>query len=198
MSGREEFWNWFVQHELELFNFERDQERISDELAMELQKVDKDLTFEFGPKGAVREFVVSAGGIKRVFPAVTSLVSSAPAHHRWKVTAFRPRRPPSMVEFRGHRVDPDDVSFSLIDNGKIIGIYLFIPGFQENQTDLKQIGYLLLDTALGEYDVETRLGPIKMFSPETSTNGERFPLTELPACFDSRALRLEGGRVDHP
>ena len=50
---------------------------------------------------------------------------------------------------------------------------------QEDDVDLKQIGYLLLDEALGEYDVETRLGLIKMLSPETSTNGP--PLSLLRA-----------------
>jgi hypothetical protein len=64
------------------------------------------------------------------------------------------------------------------------GIYLFIPGFQEYDNDLKQIGYLLLDESLGEYDVETRLGLIKMLSPETPTQGERYPLSELPLLLD--------------
>jgi hypothetical protein len=41
---------------------------------------------------------------------------------------------------------------------------LFIPGFREDDVALQQIGYLLLDGALGEYDVETRLGLIKMLS----------------------------------
>jgi hypothetical protein len=55
------------------------------------------------------------------------------------------------------------------------GVYLFIPGFREDDVALKQIGYLFLDAALGEYDVETRLGLIKMLSPETQTDGDRYP-----------------------
>jgi hypothetical protein len=49
---------------------------------------------------------------------------------------------------------------------------------------LKQIGYLLLDEALGEYDVETQLGLIKMMSPDSRTEGDRYPLPDLPALFD--------------
>jgi hypothetical protein len=192
-TTQNQFWDWFIWHEAELFDFEADRERIFDQLATELRKVDPNLAFEFGPKEIPREFVVSAGGIRSSFPAAASLVNAAPALDHWRVTAFRPRRTPlNIVEFGGKRVDPKDVKFSLRDNGKIAGLYLFLPGFQEGDTDLKQIGYLLLDEALGEYDVESRLGLIKFLSPQTPTDGERFPLADLPARFDELISRLEG------
>ena len=196
MVAQEEFWNWFVQHEVELFNFDprrqTECERIFDKLAYELQKVDPSLTFEFGPKETRREFVISAGGIKRAFPAVASLVAAAPTLDRWQVTAFRPRRkPPNVVEFGGKRVHPKDVQFSLLDNGKNAGVYLFIPDFRDGDADWKQIGYLLLDDTLGEYDVESRLGLIKMLPPDAQTKGERHPLAQLPALFDQLVSRLE-------
>jgi hypothetical protein len=72
------------------------------------------------------------------------------------------------------------------------GIYLFIPGFREDDVAFKQIGYLLLDETLGEYDVETRLGLIKMLSPDTQTAGDRHPLAELPRLFDQFVSRREG------
>ena len=114
MTTQEQFWSWFVQHEAQLFDLdpsrEEHRERLFDELGNELQKVDPDLAFEFGPNEPRREFVVSAGGIKRAFPAVAALVDAAPPLDRWQVTAFRPRRTPSnIVEFRGKRVDPKGV-----------------------------------------------------------------------------------------
>jgi hypothetical protein len=178
MTAQQEFWDWFVQHQIELFNFEADQERIFDQLASQLQKIDPNLTFEFGPKESRREFVISAGGIRDAFPAVRALADAAPKLDRWQVTAFRPRRtPPNAVEFRGKQVAPKDVQFSLLDNGKIAGVYLFIPSFCEGDTDWKQVGYLLLDDVLGEYDVESRVGLIKMVPPEA---------------FDQLVSRLEG------
>ena len=197
MTAHEQFWKWFIQYETELFAFdpaqEIERERLFGKLASELQKVDPDLTFEFGPNEPRREFIVSAGGIKRAFPAVASLVDAAPPLDRWQVTAFRPRRTVSnVVQFREKRVDPRDVQFSLLDNGKIAGIHLFIPGFREDDADLKQIGYLLLDETLGEYDVESRLGLIKMLPPDARTNEERYRLAELPALFDQLVARLEG------
>jgi hypothetical protein len=67
MDAQEEFWKWFTQHESELHDFEVDRERIFNTLANELQKVDPDLTFEFGPAAARREFIISAGGISELF-----------------------------------------------------------------------------------------------------------------------------------
>jgi hypothetical protein len=189
---QQQFWDWFRAHEAELFDFEVDPERIFDQLAAELHKVHPQLTFEFGPKEQKREFVVSAGGIKNAFPVVSALVSAAPGFDRWRIVAFRPRRPPgNIIEFRGKRIHPENVQFSLLDNGTKAGIYLFIPGFQEDDKDLKQIGYLLLDDVLGEYDVETRLGLIKMFPPETPIQGQRYPFSFLPMHFDELISKLE-------
>jgi hypothetical protein len=192
MTSYAEFWKWFRDHEGELLDFESARERVFDELAVQLRNVDPDLTFEFGPKRKRREFIVSAGGIKNAFPMVSALVAAAPNLECWRVIAFRPRRDPlNVVEFRGKSVDPKDVQFSLLDDGKRAGIYLFIPGFTKDDSDLKQIGYLLLDDALGEYDVECRVALIEMFSPETPTDGDRYQLSELPRLFDTLASQLE-------
>ena len=197
MTAQERFWSWFIQHEVKLFDLDPDQEngleRLFDHVATELQKVHPDLTFEFGPKGPIREFVISAGGIRDAFPAVVCLTQAAPTIERWQITAFRPRRTTiNIVEFKGKRVDPQDVQFSLLDNGKVAGLYLFMPGFHEDDADLEQVGYLLLDEALGEYDVEARLGLIRILSPDTRTEMVRYPLTELPRLFDQLVSRLEG------
>ena len=197
MTPQNKFWSWFIQHEMELFTLDLDREtereELFDELARELRKVDPDITFEFGPNQARREFIISAGGIKRAFPAVASLADAAPPLDRWQVTAFRPRRTPfNVVDFRGRKVDSKDVQFSLLENGKMAGVDLFIPGFRENDADFKQIGYLLLDEALGEYDVEFRLGLIRMLPLDIRTEGKRYPLAELPALFDQLISRLEG------
>jgi len=192
MDYGEQFWKWFNENEGELFDFEVDKERIFDRLASQLRKVDPNLTFEFGPKQAgKREFIVSAGGVKRAFAAVTSLIAKAPNLNRWRITGFRPRRnPPNIVKFAGKQVDPRDVQFSLLDDGKKAGIYLFIPKFRDTDPDLKQIGYLLLDDALGEYDVESRVALIKMLPPEAPTEGIRYPLVELPTRFDELMRQL--------
>jgi hypothetical protein len=94
------------------------------------------------------------------------------------------------VEFRGKRVDAKDVQFTLLSNRKMPGVRLFIPGYRETDSDVKQIGYLLLDESLREYDVESRLGQIEMLSPEMRTEGQRYPLAELPKQFDGLVASL--------
>ena len=197
MTVQSEFWAWFRNHEAELFDFdarrEAERDELFDRLAVELRKVDPGLTFEFSPPGSVREFVISAAGIKSVFPAVVRLADAAPILERWRITAFRPRRMPiNSIEINGKCIHAKHVRCSLLDNGKIAGLRLLIPGFREDDVDLKQIGYLLLDEALGEFDVEMRLGLIEMRSPEASTGLKSFPLAELPALFDRLVARLEG------
>ena len=83
------------------------------------------------------------------------------------------------------------MQFSLLNNGKIAGLRLFIPGFHEDDLDWRQVGYLLLDDVLGEYDVETRIGFLKMYSPEAQTAESRYPLADLPSAFDNLICGLE-------
>ncbi len=195
MTAEKKFWRWFSKNEAELFDFELDQERVFDRLSIELRRVHRNLTFEFGPKDdqrAKREFVISAGGIRDAFAAVVALTTDAPPLSRWKITAFRPRRwPLNSIEIADTRIDPERVEFSLLDNGKIAGLYLYIPGYIEENSHYKHLGYLMLDEALGEYDVETALGLIKMLPFEAESEFERHPVTQLPELFD-KLYRLKG------
>lgn len=192
MSIQEQFWNWFRMHENKLFDFESNQEAIFDEISTNLQAVDSDLSFEFGPIfDGKREFAISASGIRRAFPAVLNLVEAAPRLERWKITAFRPRRDPLYeIELRGMKVSPDKVEFALLNKGSEIGIYLFIPSYTDRDPDYKQLGYLLLDNALGEFDVETKIGMIKLFPWDSSLSIKRYPWHELPGRFDELIKRL--------
>jgi hypothetical protein len=192
---RARFWQWFAQNEDRLFHFERAQDAVFGALAAELQKIDPNLCFEFGPANVSREFVVSAGGIKESFPSVVSLMDVAPRLPRWRFTAFRPRRSVlNAIEYNEKRIAPEDVTCTLLvsKTEKKLGLRLFIKGYRNEDMDFKGIGYLMLDEALGEFDVETRLGLIEMMSPDTETDGERIPLSELPEHFDTLVAEIEG------
>ena len=196
MTADLQFWNWFTNHEPELFSFDpadkNRRELLFDAVLGELQKVHPDLCFEFGPPDAKRIFVISAGGLKAAFPAVVSLARTAPRLERWEIIPFRPRREAHTIEIQGKRVEPRDVSFTLLDNGKNAGIDLFIPGYREHDMALKQIGYLFLDEALGEFDVEMRLGLIRMKDSNSKVTAPRYPIENLPGQFDALVARLEG------
>lgn len=192
-AREQKFWKWFEANQDEFFDFEADREKAFDRLHRQLCKVHPNLTFEFGPPDDQREFVISAGGIREAFPAVTALVAAAPKLDRWHITGFRPRRNIlPRIQIGETCVDPADVQFSLLTRGSEIGLRIFIPGYTDTDTTLKQIGYLMLDEALGEYDVETRIGLITFLPPESTHDETRYPLSELAALFDRLVTRLDG------
>ena len=87
-------------------------------------------------------------------------------------------------------IDPVDVEFSLLTKDSTIGLRLFIPGFSEENVAMKHIAYLMLDEALGEYDVETKIGLIQMLPRESPASTKRYPLSELPELFDELRSQL--------
>ena len=187
MSREHEFWRWFQANETKLFDFDTDRERVFDELERELHKVNPGLTFEFGPKeNGVRDFVISADGIKEVFPSVIALGDAAPSLQRWKVIKFRPRRASGPVVLNGIKLSPDQIDFTIEPDAGKVGITLFIEGYTEAQHErYAAVAFLMLDSALGEYDVETKIGGID-FMPRTAKSGlPKQPFSALVKSFDT-------------
>lgn len=191
-NPEERFWKWFVENENMLFNFETNREPIFDKLNIELGKVHTGLTFEFGPlmDDGTREFIISADGIKKVFPLVESLFKKRPKLKRWRVIKFRPRRNPiNDLTIDNKTIKADEVNYILFkdrDPNKV-GIMLFFKEYQQDINDtLEQIGYLLLDEALGEYDVETRIGAVAFESTDSKYYVQSHPLKELSEDFDGQ------------
>jgi hypothetical protein len=181
-----DFWVWFQKNEPMLFDFEKDQEGVFAGLAAAMHKVHPNLTFEFGPKeNGRRDFVISADGFKEAFPRVETLYASALRMPRWKFIKFRPRRQPADISFRGVSVRARDVSVSIEPDGAKAGITVFLPGYSKDTHEtFAGVAFLLLDQALGEYDVETRVGFIEVQSSASKT-GKAVPLNDLVRAFDN-------------
>jgi len=193
-SPEQEFWKWFQSNETALFDFENDQERIFDRIGNALHKIDPALTFEFGPKeGGRREFVISADGIRSAFPKVEALYAAAPSLPRWKFIKFRPRRAPMDITYGSITVKARSVVVGLEPAGPKANLTIFIPGYSRtaHQTYMA-IAFLLLDEALGEYDVETRIGNIDI-KPLTDAPSSACSLEALPRAFDSSFLSKRPG-----
>lgn len=180
------FWVWFQNNQDMLFDFEKDEERTFDRLAAELHKVHPSLTFEFGPKNdGSREFVISADGIKEAFPKVESLYAAAPVLPRWKFIKFRPRRKPNNISYGGVNVKHETVTVQVARGGQKADIIVFIPGYNERERNTYlAIAFLLLDEALGEYDVEMKIGQIQV-KPSPPTAEQAHSLEELPKIVDA-------------
>jgi hypothetical protein len=144
------------------------------------------LTFEFGPEeNGRREFVVSADGIREAFPEVERLYAAAPSLPRWKFIKFRPRRTPSDVTYEGLRIRAASVVVEAKAAGQLADLTVFIPGYtQTAHNQYATIMYLLLDEALGEYDVETRVGKVNIESA-TNASKQACSLEALPRTVDA-------------
>ena len=185
----EKFWKWFRAHEDEVFNFEADQERVFNKLAIQLQRVHPNLTFEFSSvSDGKREFIVSAGGIKKAFPEVSALVREAPSLRRWHVLAFRQRHDIPAIRCGDINMEHDAVFFDYVPNGNRLDVTVFLPGLAnsppERVTGLKTVGYLFLDASVGEYDVETKIAGIEFVDSSAFPERRRMPLRELPDLID--------------
>lgn len=190
------FWKWFESNQDDLFHFERDRDAVFDRLSGALNRVNRDLTFEFSPvrKDGTREFVISAAGIKAAFPSVEALYAAAPKLPKWTIVKYRPRRfPIHDLDYAGRKVKCADVYYAIFkdDDPNKVGIMIFLNGYTEKEkgTVWGQIGYLFLDEALGEYDVETHVGAIVFSNRESKYFEHARPLSELPAHFDEKLGR---------
>jgi hypothetical protein len=185
-SPEAQFWAWFEKNQDMLYYFERDQERIFDQLGAAMHKVHPDLTFEFGPdKDGKREFVISADGLKAGFPAVESLHAAAPSLPRWTFIKFRPRQSPMQIEIGELKIKPEDVEVAVEADGAKAGFTAFVRGFDNaREKQFSQAVYLLLDHAVGEYDMETKVGFIVVKAFDEELQRRRHSLATLPAVLD--------------
>ena len=181
-----QFWKWFKKNQAMLFDFEKDQEATFNKLSDAMSKVNPDLTFEFGPKeNGKREFVISAGGIKDSFPAVEALYAAAPKLKQWEFIKFRPRRSPMDIAIGNIKVKTTDVFISIEPDGEKAGLTVFMKGYEPTENSIyEQAGYLMLDQAIGEYDMETRVGFIDFKNQDQSCEYQKHSLTNIAEVFD--------------
>ncbi len=190
-SPEDKFWSWFQDNDNKLFHFEQDQDAVFDELSEQLVKVNDNLTFEFGPilDNGKREFVISADGIRAAFPVVEKLHKSAPNLERWTIIKFRPRRIPiNDLKIAQKDIKADNVHYLLFKDEQPdkVGILLFFEDYLEEERNIwGQAGFLLLDEALGEYDVETKVGAVTYDSISSKYFEHAQPLKDLALDFDN-------------
>jgi hypothetical protein len=104
--------------------------------------------------------------------------------------AFRPRQGlDTVIHFDdGMELSVDDVFFDYeIMEDEKIGIVLYIKDFNIHGEDITGPMYLLLDSVLGECDVETKIGYIVRIDLNEKNDQSR-PLKELPTIVDNHFL----------
>jgi hypothetical protein len=188
-TPEQRFWRWFTAHSdrLKAVDPEHDHEHsLIAELGRELARVHPGLTWERDVKNS--ELVISADGNRPLFPMVQKLVAAAPSIPGWRIVAFRQRHNAEFtLQYKNYTVRSADVWFRAEADGMRVGITLFLPHPPEAVKEaIGSAAFLLLDTALGEYDVETKLGFV-----------EWLPLPEQPAAQGMQSYEELSAAVDH-
>ena len=195
MDPHKTFWQWF-QGNIDRFNrFEDDQQHLMAELSAQLQQIDDNLVYEISSANSgTRELVISADGIKESFSSVVALTKAAPEIKGWTITAFRPRVDIAQftLRYEGRDLSAKDCCFWLQAEGEHIDLILYVSGLTENnRNEFVNACYVLLDMAIGEYDVATKIRYID-HQPLASTTDRKGlkRLTELPKEFDELYVKL--------
>jgi len=177
------FWTWFGEHAKEIGTITKGDEPIAEALVAELQKVDPGLTLELGTTMSPKELIISAAGIAGRFPTVKRLVAAAPKMPGWKVIAFRPRKNLDAIDVAGRTYKMSELRFlAAATPERKVDVAIFAPGGDDKSTRFAV--YLLLDTLLGEYDVETRVAEVEVADVKRAP-AEARPFKELVKVVDS-------------
>lgn len=177
------FWKWFQDHANSLAAVRSGEEPILQKLDRELRRVHPNLAFEMGwGDDEQLEFIVSANGIRSIFPIVEQLVAEAPALANWKIIAFRqPKESVSEIRYENFLLKVEDVWFSYKHRMDKVDLTLYIRGLSPtNEQQAIGASFILLDNALGEYLVATGIGLIehKALPDQPSARGFQ-PLSEI-------------------
>lgn len=182
------FWEWFSEKEDLLLDTYANQTELIVEVLGRLKKIEPMLMCDFGlpVDEERREFVISAQGLKSVFPTVMKLVDAAPNLSCWVVRGFRPRRVEHMkVEYLEAVAETSNVFFTYsIKKGKmIVEIYYF--GEVTIDERYEEIAGVMVQNLLGEYDTAMKIKIEKVgLVGEHKGDGELLPIVRLPRIFD--------------
>lgn len=177
------FWKWFTDHATELHG-NTDLRVVMESISAECEKAYPGVFAEIGKQGDELMLVISADGIKKLFPQVQEIYAARPTVPGWKIVAFRQRDAGFAIEMGDKKLEPKTVKFVGTPGEGKLDIEVYLPGFKSGDEELKKIGFIILDHMIGEYDMETKIGGID-FAALDAAPATAKPLTELPAMVDT-------------
>ena len=189
-TDEQKFWKWFQKNESMIFHFEDKQEAIFDDISEHLAKYKEGMVFEVSQEDkGKREFIISADGLKELFPAVEALKAAAPKLEHWSIVAFRPRvndYARFKLDYAGKEFDPTNLwIYHRVEDGHF-DLIVYHPEYTDEERNVFVSGtYILLDMALGEYDVVTGIRYIDHQKlPDSPQEVGLRPFSELRNIFD--------------
>lgn len=190
------FWQWFQSHQKELSAMQDGSAPIFNDLALNIKGIDESLVFEIGPVlDGKKELAISANANPDLFPLVEQVVAAAPPIEKWKIVAFRQRTPPEILKVLKINVQSEGGSktsvgvavkdlryrLSRIDNKA--SVVIFIKDFS-GQEPQKEMAYMMLQQAIGEYDLVMKVGDLQFESLTLQNTKTTKPFEEIGSDFD--------------
>lgn len=185
-----DFWAWFQANEASFPSTQEFDAAYGNELSRRLTAIKDGLVYEIAlPDTGDSELVISGDGVRDLIPCVQELVNAAPDLQGWKIYAFRPR----MDDYAGFTLNFGDRTFdpqrlwcwSRVEDSSF-DLIVYHPDYADEIRNLLVNGtYILLDMALGEYDVMTgirRLDHRKL--PDDPESYDLYRFAELRTVFD--------------
>lgn len=158
------------------------------EIGDQLGKISPALAYEAGMSDPeTLDVVISAEGMRELFPLVIEVTNRVPMVAGLKATAFRQRNPDVSLHVLDQQMTADDVHYVSQVEGDKIGVDLFFNVDLDERSRI-MIGFLMLDMTLGEYDVGTALGSIE-FREGRAPSGAK-PLRSLAQEVDALPARV--------
>jgi hypothetical protein len=183
--GADPFWSYVAAHATALQA--EPLEAAMAELQRELSPAHPGVLVEIGADGAHRTLVLTGDGDRALFPAIQAMYANRPQIAGWDIVAFRQReasRPLAVIAMGDRRLDPQAVHYVAERTGGKLDVIVFVPGYTAHDTRLAQMTYIALDHAVGEYDVETRIGAISLVAGDKAPASSA-ALGDLPHELDS-------------
>ncbi|SEN67295.1 hypothetical protein SAMN04487786_0031 [Paenisporosarcina quisquiliarum] len=184
----EKFWQYFIDHEKELYNFnDEDIEKLFGELHRLIYKVNKQLVFSM-PKQMVdnkREFTISGSGIGKNFPDVIRVVEAAPKMERFKIIAFNQRNDYEHGTVNNDiEITRDDVFFDYMYEQEYdaFNLTLYIKEFEEKNDLFYEVIFDLLEIVIGEYALGTEITEIEF--KKFNNEDDLYPINDLPKILE--------------
>jgi hypothetical protein len=213
LDPKKAFWKWFEANGDRLRKAPVGPGAEFHELSRRLRKVHPELCFELGgAPDQPRQLVISAAGDRAIFHVVEDLVDRAPKVPGWVIVRFKPREPNyarHSISLNDLNIGPEKIRFNLLagwDQTGLqfqLGVDLFIDGCtREGEEEFVGAAFILLDGALGEYDVTMKMGRLRVLpgsaAPASADRWQNFvamfdeAFEDLTAQAASRAAARHG------
>jgi hypothetical protein len=164
------------------------------ELIRELRYVDNDLSAALIPEidsdPSTLALVISPSGYPDLLSLAQDVANASPFNDLFHTIACTPRSvtPPTGVMIDGQETPLQKFTFQLHEGRGLVNVTIGIPGYQYGyDEEYNEVVFRLLDLLLGERDVMTKVGDIRLVPVALVESGEYPALNSLPAAFDAFA-----------